>query len=76
MKLKRLLPVENAVSSLFTLGLFQAAAGVVLFAGLIRGSRELILLSALILATVNTARIWAWLSTRSLDFKATVDRRP
>jgi uncharacterized protein (DUF58 family) len=74
MKLKRLLPVENAVSSLFTLGLFQAAAGVVLFAGLIRGSRELILLSALILATVNTARIWAWLSTRSLDFKATVDR--
>jgi uncharacterized protein (DUF58 family) len=74
MKLKRLLPVENAVSSLFTLGLFQAAAGVVLFAGLLRGSRELILMSALILTTVNTARIWAWLSTRSLDFKATVDR--
>jgi len=74
MKLRRLFPVESADSSLFTLGLFQAAVAVVLFAGLVRGNRELILLSALILATVNTARLWAWLSTRSLDFRATVDR--
>jgi uncharacterized protein (DUF58 family) len=73
MKLKRLLPVENADSSLLTFGLFQGAAALVLFAGLIRGSRELILLGALVLATVNTARIWAWLSTRSLEFNATVD---
>ncbi len=74
MRQKRPGQLESTAASILTLKLFQAMAGLVLFAGLVLRQREIILLSALALATINTARLWCWYGTRRLGFRAAVGR--
>ena len=74
MRLIRLPRVESTVSSILTLGIIQLFAAVLLIAGLVDRQREIILLAAFILATVNVARLWARLSARRLSFQSSVSR--
>ena len=64
--------VESTADSLLTFRPFQAAAALGLAAGLVGGERTLILLCALVLATVNLARLWCRCGCRRLVLQATL----
>ncbi len=62
------------MKSFFAFGFFQAAAALALFAGLVQRSRDLIVIPALILATVNAARLMSRWSARRLSVQVSVSR--
>jgi len=62
------------ISSLFNSLLLQFAAGVFLIIALLKGQRDLILLTILILAVMTGARLWSRLSLRGVFTRSSVDR--
>jgi uncharacterized protein (DUF58 family) len=66
--------IESSGSSFLTLKLIQAAAVVALTAGLVAARLEVILLAALVLASVNVARFWCRTAARACRLEVALSR--
>lgn len=61
------------MKSVFAFGLFQVLAALALFGGLVQRNRDLVALPALILATVNAARLMSHFSARRLSVQVSAN---
>jgi uncharacterized protein (DUF58 family) len=74
MRSRRLTRIESSASSILSLKVFQVAAAAGLVIGLVAGQRELILLAAFLVASVNVARIWCRAAATACSFQLLLSR--